>query len=99
MCAVPQVAGGWIGRDARRTGTQVAVRALGVRDFALGAGVVMAADSPADLRRWLVLGSLSDAMDFAASLTLPPSPQRSGVLAIASVAGIAGLGLAALARD
>lgn len=99
MVASPSVAAGWIGRDARRTGTQVAVRALGVRDAALGLGLVMAAESPADLRRWLLVSSMSDAVDFASTLTLPDSAQKTGVLAIAAAAGVAGVALAAAVRD
>lgn len=99
MCAAPASAAGWIGRDAKRDGAQVAIRALGVRDAMLGVGVVMAADEPADLRRWLLASSVSDVVDFAATLSLRPSARRSGVLALAASAGLANLALAALARD
>jgi hypothetical protein len=99
MCVAPGIQTAWIGRDAKRTGAQVVIRALGIRDLALGVGTMAAADSPGDLRRWLMLSGACDAVDFAATTTLPPSPQRTGVLGLASSAAVASVALALALRD
>jgi hypothetical protein len=75
----------WVGRDAVRPGARVLGRAFGVRDLALGLGVVIALDRGAPVRGWLEASALADAGDFAAGLldssALPP-PLRHGVLAL-----------------
>ena len=90
----PGLAGrGRIGREAARPGSRVFARAFGVRDLALGLGVVIALDRGAPVRGWLEASALSDAGDFLAGLldydALPPLA-RPGVLAL-------GAGSAALA--
>jgi hypothetical protein len=83
----------WVGRDAARPGSRVLARAFGVRDLALGLGVVIAIDRGAPVRGWLEASALSDGGDFLAGVldsdALPPLV-RPGVLAL-------GLGSAALA--
>jgi hypothetical protein len=83
----------WVGRAAAYAGAKVLGRAFGVRDLALGLGVVIAIDRGAPVRGWLEASALADAGDFTAGLldssALPP-PVRPGVLAL-------GAGSAALA--
>jgi hypothetical protein len=98
FCVAPQLGSRWVGRDGKRRGTQVLARALGVRDAALGLAVIGAKGSD-ELRRLLVLSALSDAVDFAATSTLPPSSERDSVLVIAAAAGVTGLALAAAVRS
>ena len=95
LTLAPRVtAAGWLGRDARRPGTQVALRALGARDLAIGLGAAYAASQGHGARPWLQAGTLADAVDLAATVRarqhLPP-------LAVAAVgamaAGSAALGL------
>ena len=58
----------WIGSDAARRPVKVLARAFGVRDLALGLGVVIALDRGAPARGWIEAGILSDAIDTCASL-------------------------------
>jgi hypothetical protein len=75
----------WVGADAARPSAKLLSRAFGVRDLALGLGVVIAIDRGAPVRGWLEGSALSDAVDFLASLaggsTVPPL-MRPGVLAL-----------------
>jgi hypothetical protein len=67
--ATPGLAGSaWIGSDARRRPVKVLARAFGVRDLAIGLGVVIALDRGTPVRGWIEAGVLSDAIDTAASL-------------------------------
>ncbi|HEX2234438.1 MAG TPA: hypothetical protein VHG69_13855 [Thermoleophilaceae bacterium] len=82
----PSLAGRlWVGGEARRAGARVLGRAFGVRDLALGLGVMIALDRGAPVRGWLEASALSDAGDFTAGLldagALPPL-LRPGVLAL-----------------
>src|SRR5215208_737630 len=75
---VPGLAGRmWIGSDARRRPVKVLARAFGVRDLAIGLGVVIALDRGTPVRGWIEAGVLSDAIDTAASLlagsSIPPA--------------------------
>jgi hypothetical protein len=91
MFAAPDlVAAPWVGEDARRAGARVVVRALGARDAALGVGTLVAAGDAAQLRRWLLASSASDAADFVATLSGPRSPARTVVLAFAAAATVTG---------
>jgi hypothetical protein len=58
----------WIGREAERPTAQLALRALGVRDAAMGAGILLTADDPDRQRPWLVGAAVSDLVDMAATL-------------------------------
>jgi hypothetical protein len=95
LCVAPDLAGPWIGPEARGRGPRVIVRAMGIRDAALGLGALTSSGDGAQLRRWLIAGSLSDAGDFAATLTGPPAPARTFVLVVAGAATVGGLGVAA----
>jgi hypothetical protein len=90
----PGLAGrAWVGSDAARPGSRVLARAFGVRDLALGLGVVIAIDRGAPVRGWLEASALADAGDFLAGLLdsdALPRLARPGVLAL-------GAGSAALA--
>jgi hypothetical protein len=85
------VATSWIGKDARTDGARVVVRALGARDAALGVGTLAAAGDAAQLRRWLLASSVSDAADFVATLAGPPTPARPAVLTVAATAAVTGV--------
>ena len=85
------IAASWIGDDARTGGARVVVRALGARDAALGAGTLAAAGDGAELRRWLLASSASDAADFVATLAGPRTPARTAVLGLSATAAVAGV--------
>lgn len=67
----------WIGSDAVRRPVKVLARAFGVRDLAIGLGIVIALDRGTPVRGWIEAGALSDAIDTAASLlagsSIPPA--------------------------
>jgi hypothetical protein len=80
----------WVGRDASRRSTKVVSRAFGVRDLALGLGVVIAIDRGTPVRGWLEASALSDAVDFCATLLggdAVPRVTRPGVLALGAGSG------------
>ena len=89
----------WIGEDAARRPVKVLARAFGVRDLALGLGVVIALDRGAPVRGWIEGGVLSDAVDVCATLLAGDSiPQnvRRGALALGASSALLG---AALSRQ
>jgi hypothetical protein len=87
-------AAGWLGRDARRPATQVAIRALGARDLAIGLGVGYAASQGHGARPWLQAGTLADVVDLVATLRAREHLSPLGVAGVgAMAAGSAVLGL------
>ncbi len=97
LVAPERVARPWLGGDARRTGTQVAARALGARDLVLGAGALAAGDG--ELRAWLAAAAVGDLADFLATVTAGDALPVSGrVMVGALAAGSAALGAAAATR-
>jgi hypothetical protein len=95
FAAPDRMAAPWLGDDARTSGARVAIRALGARDAALGAGTFAAAGDAEQLRRWLIASSASDAADFVATLAGPRTPARTAVLALAAAAALSGVAMAA----
>ena len=86
----------WIGADAAQGSVKVVARAFGVRDLALGLGVVIALDRGTPVRGWIEAGVLSDAVDFCASLlagdSIPPDVRR-GALALGASSALIGAAL------
>lgn len=90
----------WIGDVARDPAARVVVRAFGIRDLALGAGLAaaMARGDRDATRTWLVAGVASDAVDAAATLAgwrHLPKAGRLLTLAVATSAALVGAALAA----
>lgn len=86
----------WLGRDARRAGTQVATQALGARDLAIGAGAAYAAGQGHGARPWILAGVVADAVDLAATLRARddlPLPAVAGVGLLAGGSALFGLWL------
>jgi hypothetical protein len=86
----------WIGADATRRPGKVLARAFGVRDLALGLGVVIALDRGAPVRGWIEGGVLSDAVDVAATLLAGdsiPEDVRRGALALGAGSALLGAAL------
>jgi hypothetical protein len=66
--SVPEKIGStWIGEDASRESSKVVFRALGLRDIALGAGMVEASVRD-EAAPWLAVAMLSDLGDFTATV-------------------------------
>ena len=95
LAAPDRVAAGWLAADARRPGTQVAVRGLGARDVALAAGLAVSARAGGAVRPWLVACMACDAADIASTLaaTALPSRARWGTVALAGSAAAIGAAL------
>jgi len=91
LCAAPGIASPWTGEGAGSRGVRMLTRSLGARDAALGIGVLASRDGA--LRQWLVLSSVCDLADFAA--TFAGTRSRVRPLVLASSAGAAATGLAA----
>jgi hypothetical protein len=87
----------WIGSDAARRPVKVLARAFGVRDLAIGLGVVIALDRGTPVRGWIEAGALSDAIDTCASLLAGSSIHpalRLPVIAIGATSTATGAQLA-----
>jgi hypothetical protein len=98
IAAPGRTASGWLGSDARRAPTQVAVRGLGARDIALSAGVAAGALERGALRPWLAACVACDLSDIAATVAAGDSLSsraRWGTIALAGAAAVAGLALIA----
>lgn len=100
----PGLAGrAWIGPGASGRDRAVALRALGGRDIALGAGALLGAAEREELRRWVALGALSDLVDtIATTAGFGALPKRRRWLVLAACAGSAASGAlaaAGLGRD
>jgi hypothetical protein len=89
------VATPWVGADARSAGARVIARSVGARDAALGLGTLAASGDTAQMRRWLLASSASDAADFVATLAGPRSPARTLVLVFAAAGALSGVAAAA----
>jgi hypothetical protein len=87
----------WIGSPAAQRPVKVLARAFGVRDLALGLGLVIALDREAAVRGWVEAGILSDAIDTCASLlagsSIPPAI-RWPCVALGAGSTLAGAALA-----
>jgi len=91
LLAKPDIAYGWIGGEADGRGAQVLIRALGIRDLVIGAGVAAKAGDSKGLRPWLLAGIAADAVDLAATLSGPSAPGRRVVIGLAGSSTLAGL--------
>jgi len=87
LTLAPERAGtAWIGRDASRPATQVAISAFGARDLAIGLGAAYAAGQGHGARPWLRAGVLADTADLAATLR---ARDHLSPLAVAGVGALA----------
>jgi hypothetical protein len=80
----------WIGASGLAPGVRVLTRALGIRDVALGMGLLRATELGQDDHSWLVLGAASDAVDALATLaSFHHLPRLRRWIIVASAAGAA----------
>ena len=95
LTVAPASGAGWIGDASGQSPVTVYSRALGVRDAAIGVGVLTAGDSE-KLRPWILAGIASDIVDFAATLEARddlPSLGRNAVPFIAGGSALVGIWL------
>ncbi len=94
IAAPEKVAGGWLGQDAGRGPTKIAIRGLGGRDVALSLGILAALDDEERLAAWLAATIGSDLTDLAATAVAPggslPSNAKWGTVAMAGGAAAVG---------
>ncbi len=84
----------WVGTGPDRL-TRVLGRSLGGRDLALAVGALqaMAADDPAETRRWVRAGALADTTDvLATALCWSSLPHGKRVVVLAASAAAAAVG-------
>lgn len=99
--APEKVGGQWFGPDAGRPATKVAIRALGIRDLAVGAATLGALQSTGiegtGTKILAGLGVLCDAVDAAASAAAGDSLPKRGRPTVAIATAAAAMGAIALA--
>jgi hypothetical protein len=83
----------WLGPDAERPGTTIAVRALGARDVVLGVGTLAALrDDRRGASPWIEGGIVADGADAVASL-LSKSPAAGRVMGVGVASAAAATGI------
>ena len=89
----------WVGENAGRAASAIALRGLAARDLALAVGALAAELSGAPARPWLAACAAGDVADLAATLVAEgdglPARAKPGTVAVAGAFGAAGVGLAA----
>jgi hypothetical protein len=89
-----RLAARWLGDDAARPGPRLAIRALGARDIALGAGVLATLGDDRQLRRWVAASAGCDLADAMSALATPssalPANARWATVAMGGGAALAG---------
>lgn len=94
--SVPEKVGStWVGDDAYRESSKVVFRALGLRDIALGAGMVQGAAKD-QAAPWLAVAMLSDLGDFTATVVARNKIDPRAVAITAFLTGSATLTAAGL---
>jgi hypothetical protein len=68
LIVVPGTASRWIGPAAHDPTVKVTIRALGVRDLAIGVGTMRALAAGEPARDWTLAGGVSDLVDAGATL-------------------------------
>jgi len=85
----------WLGHDAARPAPQLALRALGARDVALGVGTLATLDDSSQLRRWVAASAICDFADAASAMATPsgalPAGARWATVAVGGGTALAGL--------
>lgn len=91
--APARAARGWLGEGVENAGAKVAVRGLGARDVAMGAGMLVALEQQGPVRPWLEAGVAADLADAAATFGVKHErPAGRWIAAIALATGAAAIG-------
>ena len=81
----------WIGPTAGDRGVKVVIRALAVRDLAIGVGTLQALAEGQPVRGWARAGGAGDLVDAAGSLLATRRIGAGRALAVTAVGAVAGL--------
>ncbi len=82
----------WVGKASSDRHARLLARALGVRDLALGMGVILAHRHDAPLRGWVEAGGMADAGDALITAVYAPSLPPAGRWLVLAAAGGGGGG-------
>ena len=89
LIAAPKlVTGMWLGPPSFHPAAKVLARGLGVRDIAIGLGVLGALGSGKSPRPWLAAGVVSDALDVAATIVESDSLPGAAVPIVVATGGV-----------
>ena len=100
LVLVPSLAArGWAGDEASRPATKVFLRALGIRDLALGIGTLRALERGEDPVPWARYGAAADGVDAAATVVGYRSLAPRGRFAVLLLAAAAAAGGALAAEQ
>ena len=100
LVLVPSLAArGWAGDEGSRPATKVFLRALGIRDLALGVGTLRALERGEDPVPWARYGAAADGVDAAATLVGYRSLAPRGRFAVLLLAAAAAAGGAVAAEQ
>src|SRR5919202_2826053 len=97
-----QARASWIGRAAKKPGTQVMIRSQGIRDVALGAGALraLARGDGRELRAWVTAHAACDLADLVATWIarekLPKDRARMAMVVAAASTAVGGAAAAGL---
>lgn len=83
----------WTGERPGSAIGRMAIRGLGARDVAIGAGTIIALDEDGPVESWLQAGMLADASDAVAALAAPrlKTWRRLGLVALSGASVYVGL--------
>jgi hypothetical protein len=100
MAAPRRLAHRWLGPDAERAPTQVALRGLGAREVVLHTGALLALSRGASVRPWLAASAAGDLTDVVATAAgrhgLPPG-SAPATLAVGGGSALVSLAVAVAA--
>jgi len=103
MVAPGEVGKGWMGKKAKDPRIQLLLRVVGIRDFVVGlGGVVALSREGGGARNWILAGAACDTVDGVVTTLARDDLDdgaATGLLAIAAPAAIAGPVVAALLDD
>ena len=81
------IAGLWVGRPTFRAPARVLARGLGIRDIALGVGLLAALGGRGSPRPWLIAGTIADAADMAITIAESDSLPATAVPIVVAAGG------------
>lgn len=94
MLVAPRASRSWLGDVVDMREVRVAVRCMGVRDLAIGAGTLRALNRGEPVRLWLTCSAAADLVDATATLGAISTLPRRALGTVVLAAGAAALSIA-----